>query len=168
MLEPGTWEPIGRLALELRQTAVQAGRAATGQCIEPGQAGRVILVTVAPARGDDLLYGAFPGGDYCEWLRQARKAFRQMPDWTERDFVHWMFLWDEEEIDTHLLYLFSLRALLGIIGWQVTRLKKAGVKEPFHVDLPPRIMPESLISVAEFQAAMEEIEREEKRLFYGE
>ena len=122
-----------------------------------------MLVSTAPSRGDDHLLRSFPQGDYGEFLREERRKCREIPGWADRDFVHWMFLWDEHGADLHMLYLWSVRLRLVVIGQQFKRAER-DEQGRAKVRLPPYIIPEDLLSVSEFFRVSESLFNEEVNL----
>lgn len=161
------WTEVEQTAHRLRKRATKSHKMRTERLIEQVDDGRVIMISVAPARSEEYLIRSFPRGDYCEFYRIEHNRFHEIPNWVERDFVHWMFLWDEEHFDVHLLYELSLKMRQVLIGYQVVQAKKRGEKEPFYLKLPPRIIPESFVRKVDFQKVADEIWTEEKELYYA-
>jgi hypothetical protein len=144
LLADEIWQQTERLALRLHDQAVKLRRVCSEQFIERGEHGRVVLVSVAPSRGDDHILRMLPNGDYCEFLREERRKFRGIPDWANREFVHWMFLWDDGGPDVHLLYQWSFNREFFRMAMQ---LKNAGNEQGhFMLTRLPLIMPEDIIS----------------------
>ena len=164
LFDPAVWNPTEAEANRLHERARAAGTVESARFVESGPKGRVVLVTVVAKNDIEALKRSFPGADYCQLYRNERRRFREIDDWVSRDFVHWMFLWDEDNVGLHLLYQISLDTLLYMIGRQIEQLQKKGEREPYRVELPPRIMPESLVPVAAFQAVAEELFQEERRI----
>ena len=185
VFEKSLWGRIESESERLHETATTSGKVESGWVVEPGREGRVVLVTVAARSDVKSLLRSFPNGDYCRMYRVERRHFRETADWDSRDFVHWMFLWDDENVQLHLLYQFSLKKLLNLIDLQIQHMRQSRQQEPkgilaklrqtltgrkpeeealYNVQLPPRIMPESLVSVQAFQVVASELEAEERVL----
>lgn len=185
VFEKSLWGRIESESERLHETATASGKVESGWVVEPGREGRVVLVTVAARSDVKSLLQSFPNGDYCQMYRVERRRFRETVDWDSRDFVHWMFLWDDDNVQLHLLYQFSLTKLLNLIDLQIQQMPQSRSEEPkgilaklrqtligrkldeeaiYNVQLPPRIMPESLVSVHAFQVVASELEAEEKAM----
>src|SRR5207248_7729521 len=61
LLAGSLWDRTQQLAFDLYSVAVATGKVATRAFTEEGQDGRVVVVSVAPTRGDDHLLASFPG-----------------------------------------------------------------------------------------------------------
>jgi hypothetical protein len=110
------WGSTQALAVRLRAEAIRTGRAQTDSYLEDHPEGRLIIVTVAPARGDDLVLREFPDGDYIKFIEPYRDRLRRVTNWHARDMVHWTFLWDENGQDLSLYYQWSLSKILMALG----------------------------------------------------
>lgn len=163
LLADGIWNQTEQLANELHNQAVAVRRVCSERFSEQGQFGRMVLVSVAPSRGDDHMLRSFPCGDYGEFLREERRKFREIPNWADRDFVHWMFLWDDGRLDIHLLYLWSVNLRLMVIAQQFERAER-DAQGRAKVRMPPVIMPEDLITRPEWFSLSESLFREEVSL----
>jgi hypothetical protein len=100
-------------------------------------------LSITPNRGIDYLLRSFPNGDYGQFIRKEWQQLWTIPDWNRHDFVHWMFLWDEQSVDVHLYYEWSAYELLEMIGKQE---RAAGQHSaPLEFSGPPYIVPEDLV-----------------------
>ena len=154
LLGEALWRDTLVHSANLRSEAVRSGRAQTGWYFEDHPEGRLIIITVAPARGDDLVIREFPDGDYVRFIEPYREQLRGVDNCHVRDMVHWSFLWDERGQDLSLYY-----------QWCVSRLLRSLDADGQAL---PLIIPEDLVERDLFVAHVERSIRDEISSYLNE
>jgi hypothetical protein len=99
------------------------GRYQLDMMIEPGDCGRVILLSIAPNKDRKGFLRSLPsapaatGNTYIDFIISFRRnRFHVLPRWVERDFVHIIYFDDPEDDLLDMLFLESPRTRFAAIG----------------------------------------------------
>jgi hypothetical protein len=155
LLKEDTWAQTEVLAMKLHHRAIVAGQVCSGYLASGTSPGAFILLSVAPSRGDDQLLRYFPFGDYEQFIRREWQRLWVIPNWDRREFVHWMFLWDEHGLDIHLYYLWSAENMVETFARQLYAAEHSGTPLVFRPR--PMIVPEELIPPQQGYRVFEEL-----------
>lgn len=161
-------ELLFRTAARLHKIAYATSGALTDTVIEPGERGRVDIVTMAPffdtkrLLSDLLSPFGLADRTYSAFVLSERRRVRTLPNWNHRDLAHWIFEFEGKhgEIQGDLLYLPSLEAMIEI---SLQRKKLMEQEEtPFLMPVA-QIYPTSKISSAQISSMIQQVLNEEAR-----
>jgi hypothetical protein len=130
---------------------------ATGQyqldlMIEPGDCGRVILLSIAPNRDRKAFLRSLPaapasiGNTYIDFIIAFRRShFHVLSGWVDRDFAHIIYFDDPENDLLDILFLESPRSRFEAVG-QLVKKRPSGQRVAFQ---DAAIYPTSLLTAIE-------------------
>lgn len=161
----------GNLAQQFLETtvnlfdrAVSANSPMTERLVEPGDDGRVILISAIPTYDEKLFLRSLhiqnrEWDSYPSFVKDQRRNIRNLPNWQNRDLVHWVFRQEgpKGEMEIDLLYLCNINLMFHVIMYQTDMAEKEGVQQ-----MPvEQIYPTTLMTVFEIDQLVSEIIREE-------
>jgi hypothetical protein len=164
-VEGDSLELLKDVSLRIFDRAVDENQVITDRYVEPAADGRVVWISAAPNyRNADLLASLpidtmpdAPRSRYVEFVKQARRTARTLPNWRERDFVHWIFRQEGPtgEMELDLLYFCSLNTMLRAMRY---RNSEAGQAMPLA-----QVYPTTVLSTHELTAMINEVLLEEAK-----
>ena len=140
----------------------------TERLIEPGANGRIVLITASPTYNNEQLLHHVPAqktgshDSYVDFILEQRRLMRNLPNWQDRDLVHWIFRQEspEGEMEIDLLYLCSYNLMVDELAVQLYLEEQEG-KRQMPVE---QIYPVTMMSTLEISRLMESVMTEEAAL----
>jgi hypothetical protein len=108
----------------------------------------MIIVTCAPWLDERRFLRSLPDRSYISFILPYRETFHGLPNWKQREFVHWIFTAgpDEqgyEDISASLLYVESFESLSTEMIWQAKRKGQFDFLEGHATIIPLSYLPGS-------------------------
>jgi len=162
LLLPSRWTPTLDIIVHLFEKTKERNAPLTERWVEPSSTGITIVITISPtASVNTILQSLSPStseteSPYENFIRNERKILHNLVNWPDRDFVHWVFALDGEDLTADLLYWPNLRLMLQIHGIRSKSRSEGNNTGPIEFALPG-----SLQTVTELEKTYHSITREE-------
>lgn len=162
------WKTFLETAVALFDRAVSANTPMTERLVEPGANGRFILITASPTYNSQQLLHSLPArkpatnDSYTDFITEQRHSMRNLPNWQNRDLVHWIFRQEstDGEMEIDLLYLCSYNLMIDAIAAQMYLADVKGAQQmPIE-----QVYPVTLMTTFEIDRLLESVMSEETEL----
>jgi len=165
LLNPSRWNPTLQIMVDLFEKMKSVRRPLTERWIEPTDRGIVICVTVSPTATTETILQNLPTQEsdrqhpYEDFVLTERRILRNLVNWPERDFAHWIFALDGDDFTVDLYYRESLDLKLVVHGLRFERAKQGKPTPPIE-----SMIPGSILTAPEAERIEKRIIEEEVRL----
>lgn len=166
LLLPSRWNPTLDIIVRLFDKVKERKIPLTERWIEPANTGITIVTTISPTASVDTIIrslstvNAETTNPYDAFISHERKLLRNLANWPDRDWAHWIFALDGDDITVDLLYWPNLRLMLTVLGMMFEQQKKGEPVGSMEIAYPG-----SLQTVTEFENIQNAIYQEEVLLY---
>ncbi len=166
LLSPSRWSPTLDIIVRLFEKVKERNMPMTERWVEPANTGITIVTTISPTSSIGTILNSLSpvasanADPYTSFIRHERKVLRNLVNWPDRDWAHWVFALDGDDVTVDLLYWTNLRLTLKVFGMTIERQRKGDRAGPVESAYPG-----SLLTVTEFERLMNDVLRQEVKLY---